>query len=125
MLINSTYTPDSYTISLHDALPISMELRAEAAEALLTVKIVAPPKFDSAKMAADIGRVAVDAYHRELETSLRLGRKVYADGMKYYFTLVDRALSALDKAVPSPKIATLQTSLAALSESTIPEEPED
>src|SRR5688500_19663537 len=76
MLINSTYTPDSYTISLHDALPISMELRAEAAEALLTVKIVAPAKFDSAKMAADIGRVAVDAYHRELETSLRLGRKI-------------------------------------------------
>jgi hypothetical protein len=103
----------------------TMELRAEAAEALLHVKIVAPAKFDSAKMAADIGQVAVDAYHRELDTSLSLGRKIYADGMKYYFTLVDRALSALDKAVPSPKIATLQTALASLSESTIPEEPED
>jgi hypothetical protein len=103
----------------------TMEFRAEAAEALLHVKIVAPAKFDSAKMAADIGQVAVDAYHKELETSLRLGRKIYADGMKYYFTLVDRALSALDKAVPSPKIATLQTSLASLSESTVPEDPED
>jgi hypothetical protein len=103
----------------------TMELRAEAAEALLTVNIVAPAKFDSAKMAGDIGQVAVDAYHRELDTSLRLGRKIYADGMNYYFTLVDRALSALDKAVPSPKIATLQTALATLSESTIPEEPDD
>jgi hypothetical protein len=103
----------------------TMELRAEAAEALLHVKIIAPAKFDSAKMAANIGQVAVDAYHRELDTSLGLGRKIYADGMKYYFTLVDRALAALDKAAPSPKIATLQTSLASLAESTIPEEPED
>jgi hypothetical protein len=103
----------------------TMELRAEAAEALLHVTIVAPPKFDSVKMAGDIGRVAVDAYRRELQTSLRLGRKIYADGMKYYFTLVDRALAALDKAVPAPKIAEIQTSLAALSESTVAEEPED
>lgn len=103
----------------------TMELRAEAAEALLHVKIVAPAKFDSAKMAANISQVAVDAYHRELDTSLSLGRKIYADGMKYYFTLVDRALAALDKVAPSPKIATLQTALASLAESTIPEEPED
>jgi hypothetical protein len=103
----------------------TMELRAEAAEALLHVKIIAPAKFDSAKMAVNISQVAVDAYHKELDTSLSLGRKIHADGMKYYFTLVDRALSALDKAVPSPKIATLQTALASLSESTIAEEPED
>jgi hypothetical protein len=102
-----------------------MELRAEAAEALLHVKIIAPAKFDSAKMASGISQVAIDAYHRELDTSLQLGRKIYADGMKYYFTLVDRALSALDKAVPSPKIAALQTALATLAESTVPEEPED
>jgi hypothetical protein len=103
----------------------TMELRAEAAEALLHVKIVAPPKFDSAKMAADIGRVAVDAYHRELDTSLSLGRKIHAEGMKYYFTLVDLALAALNKAVPSPNIATLQEALTSLKTSTVPEVQED
>jgi hypothetical protein len=101
----------------------TMELRADAVEAFLTSKFVAPPKFDSAKFAAGIGQVAVDAYHMELETSLRLGRKVYPDGMTYYFRLVDKALEALDKAAPAPTIAKLKESLVELAASTVLEDP--
>jgi hypothetical protein len=101
----------------------TMELRADAVEAFLTSKFVAPPNFDSAKFAAGIGQVAVDAYHAELDTSVRIGRKVHADGMTYYFRLVDKALAALDKAAPSPAIAKLQTSLTELAASTVLEEP--
>ncbi|MEX2142069.1 MAG: hypothetical protein WD894_22575 [Pirellulales bacterium] len=101
----------------------TMELRADAVEVFLTSKFVAPAQFDSAKFAAGIGQVAVDAYHNELETSLRMGRKVYPDGMTYYFRLVDKALAALDKAAPAPSIAKLQSSLADLAASTVLEEP--
>jgi hypothetical protein len=101
----------------------TMELRADAVEAFLTSKFVAPEKFDSAKFAAGIGQVAVDAYHTELDTSLRLGRKVYPDGMTYYFRLADKALAALDKAAPAPTIAKLKDSLAELAASTVLEEP--
>jgi hypothetical protein len=92
-----------------------MELRAEAVESLLAVKIVPPQNFDSAKLAAGIGQVAVDAYHQELATALQIGRKIYPDGMKYYFGLVDKALAELDKAASSPKIQELQTALTELS----------
>jgi hypothetical protein len=44
--------------------------------------------------------------------------------MKYYFTLVDKALEALAKVTKSPKIDDLKTSLASLSESTVLEEPD-
>ena len=101
----------------------TMELRADAVEAFLTSKFVAPADFDSARFAAGIGQVAVDAYHTELNTSTRLGRKVYADGMTYYFRLVDKALAALDKAAPSPTIVKLQASLTELAASTVLEEP--
>jgi hypothetical protein len=104
----------------------TMEFRAEAVKALLTVKIVAPKDFDATKLVTGVGGVAVDAYHKELESALRIGRdrKLYADGMKYYFTLVDKALEALAKVTKSPKIDDLKTSLASLSESTVLEEPD-
>jgi hypothetical protein len=101
----------------------TVEFRADAVEAFLTSKFVAPATFDSAKFAAGIGQVAVDAYHTELDTSLRLGRKVYPDGMTYYFRLVDKALDALDKSAPAPTIAKLKESLAELAASTVLEEP--
>ena len=101
-----------------------MEFRAEAVESLLAVKIVPPQNFDSAKLAAGIGQVAVDAYHQELNTALQMGRKIYPDGMKYYFSLVEKALAELDKAASSPKIAELQTALTDLAESAVLEEPD-
>jgi hypothetical protein len=42
--------------------------------------------------------------------------------MKFYFTLVDKALAELDKAASSPKIQELQTALTELSESAVLEE---
>ena len=103
----------------------AMELLCEAAEALLSVKIVAPQQFDPAKMAAGIGQVAVDAYRQELATRDQVGRKLSTDGMTYYFTLVEKALEKLDAAAPSPKIKELQESLAELVESTTAEDEAD
>jgi uncharacterized membrane protein YgcG len=119
--------PDGALVKLLDTVLAdtnsTMELRADAVEAFLTSKFVAPADFDSARFAAGIGQVAVDAYHTELDTSVRIGRKVYADGMSYYFRLVDKALAALDKAAPSPTIVKLQASLTDLAASTVLEEP--
>jgi hypothetical protein len=103
----------------------AMELRAEAAEALLTVKIIPPPKFDSAKMAAGIGQVAVDAYRQELATRDQFGRKLSSDGMKFYFTLVEKALEKLDAAATAPKIKEIQTALVDLKENATAEEEPD
>jgi hypothetical protein len=102
-----------------------MELRAEAIVSFLTVTSPAPANFDSAKIAAEIGRVAVDAYHRELATSSQFGRAVDSKGMTYYYTLVERGLAALDKLAPTPKIAELQKSLATLVEKATAEEEVD
>jgi hypothetical protein len=100
----------------------TMELRADAIESLLSVKAVAPQKFDADKMAAGIGQVAVDAYRRELYASNQHGRPISSDGMKFYFTLVEKGLTALEGVAKSPTIDELKTSLGELVETAVLEE---
>jgi hypothetical protein len=93
----------------------TLELRAAAVESLLSVKITPPPSFDPARMAAGIARIAVDAYHHELEASDQYGRAVVLEpGLKYYGTLAQRGLAALAAVAQSPKIDELNTKVANL-----------
>jgi hypothetical protein len=95
----------------------TLPLRAAAVESLLAVKITPPPKFDPGKMASGIARIAVDAYHHELEASDQYGRQVVLEpGLKYYGTLAQRGLAALAAVAQSPKIEELNTKVAKLLE---------
>jgi hypothetical protein len=114
-------TQDASFIELLDAIlqeeDATLELRAAAVESLLAVKFTAPQKFDPARMASSIARIAVDAYHGELEASDQSGRAVVLEpGLKYYATLAQRGLAALAAVAPSPKIDELNTKVANLLE---------
>ncbi len=107
---------DSSFTELLDAIlaeeEATLEFRAAAVESLLATKITPPQKFDVARTASGIGRIAVDAYHRELEASDQYGRAVVLEpGLKYYGTLAQRGLAALAAVEKSPKIDELNTKI--------------
>lgn len=100
----------------------SLELKAAAVEALMTVKIKPPQNFDAAKMAQGIAMVASEAVERELRASELMGRPVAIEpGIKFYVTLAQRGLVELQSVAPADNIADFEEPLAALLEELDPQ----